>query len=185
MWLTLLLVALGVRSAPTGYEASGMVLRQGLPARVADTMNDAAILGLRAIVDQEEIETARWAATHSTSPRVKAFTQSLLRGHSSSQSTAAALATRLRIERKVPGDSDSAVVQRHRQTMTTLRSLHGAAFDRAFLQSVRDDHISEIAKVNGWYGPGAKRDSVKAYLVAIMPTLRKHRDTAEQLLGGK
>jgi putative membrane protein len=162
-----------------------MVLRQGLPARVADTMNDAAILGLRAVVDQSEIETARWAATHATSPRVKAFTQSLLRGHSNAQNTAAALATRLKIERKVPGDSDSAIVHRHRETMAALRQLHGAAFDRAFLRSVRDDHVAEIAKVSGWYGPGAKRDSVKAYLVAILPTLRKHRDTAEQLLGPK
>jgi hypothetical protein len=109
----------------------------------------------------------------------------LLRGHSSAQNTAAALATRLKIERRIPADSDSAIVRRHRETMTALHRLHGAAFDRAFLQSVRDDHVGEIARVSAWYGPAAKRDSVKAYLGAIMPTLRKHRDTAEQLLGDK
>jgi putative membrane protein len=185
MWLTLWLLAFGGQCLSCRHDAPGFLVRQGLPARVADSMNDAAILGLRAIVDQEEIETARWAATHSTSPRVRAFTQSLLRGHSSSQNTAAALATRLKIERKVPNDSDSAVQRRHRQTMATLRTLHGAAFDRAFLTSVRDEHVAEIAKVNAWYGPGAKRDSVKAYLQAIMPTLAKHRDTAEKLLGSK
>lgn len=160
-------------------------MAQGLPPRVADSMNDAAILGLRAIVDQSEIETARLAAQRSGSPQVRAFTQSLLRGHSTAQNTAAALAIRLGIERKVPGDSDSAVTTRHRATMATLRRLHGAAFDRAFLLSVRNEHVEEIAKVNDWYTPGAQRDSVKAYLVAIMPTLEKHRDTAERLLGGK
>jgi putative membrane protein len=184
MLLTVLLVALGGTSAPGALEAAELAPRQGLPTRVADTMNDAAILGLRAVVDQEEIETARWAATHSTSPRVKTFTQSLLRGHSNAQNTAAALAARLKIERKIPGDSDSAIGRRHRETMATLRELHGTAFDRAFLRSVRDDHVAEIAKVNDWYGPAAKRDSVKAYLQAIMPTLMKHRDTAAQLLGG-
>jgi predicted outer membrane protein len=185
MWFTLWLVAFGGQCLSCRHDVSGFPLRQGLPARVADTMNDAAILGIRAVVDQEEIETARWAATHSTSPRVKAFTQSLLRGHSNAQNTAAALATRLRIERKIPGDSDSAIVRRHRETMSALHQLHGTAFDRAFLKSVRDDHVSEIAKVGAWYGPGAKRDSVKAYLQAIMPTLAKHRDAAEKLLASK
>jgi hypothetical protein len=90
-----------------------MALHQGIPGRATDTMNDAAILGLRAVVD------------------------------------------------------------------------HGTAFDRAFLKSVRDDHVGEIAKVNAWYGPAAKRDSVKAYLRTIMPTLAKHRDTAEKLLASK
>ena len=184
MWFALLLMAFGGRSLPCTDAPTATFLRQGIPGRVADTMNDAAILGLRAVVDQEEIETARWAATRAASPRVRAFTQSLLRGHSNAQNTAAALATRLRIERKVPGDSDSAVVRRHRATMASLRQLHGAAFDRAFLRSVRDDHVVEIAKVNAWYGPAAKQDSVKAYLQAIMPTLTRHRDTAERLLGG-
>ncbi|MGH7522969.1 MAG: DUF4142 domain-containing protein [Gemmatimonadales bacterium] len=161
------------------------VAAQGLPPRVADSMNDAAILGLRAIVDQSEIETARLAAQRSSSPQVRAFTQSLLRGHSTAQNTAAALAVRLKIERKVPGDSDSAVTTRHRTTMATLRGLHGAAFDHAFLVSVRNEHVEEIARVNDWYTPGAQRDSVKAYLIAIMPTLEKHRDTAERLLRGK
>lgn len=185
MWFPLWLVAVGGQCLPCHHNVAEISLRQGLPPRVADTMNDAAILGVRAVVDEEEIETARWAATHSTSPRVKAFTQSLLRGHSSAQNTAAALATRLKIERRIPADSDSAIVRRHRETMTALRRLHGAAFDRAFLRSVRDDHVGEIAKVGVWYGPAAKQDSVKAYLVAIMPTLRKHRDTAELLLGKK
>lgn len=185
MWLTFLLAAFTGRCLPCSPNESGFVLRQGLPPHVADTVDDAVILGLRAVVDQEEIETARWMSTHTRSPGVKTFTRSLLRGHSNAQSTAAALATRLRIERKTPADSDSAVVRRHHDAMASLRRLSGAERDRAFLRSVRDDHIGEIAKVNGWYGPAARRDSVKAYLQAIMPTLARHRDTAARLLAGR
>ena len=51
------------------------------------------------------------------------------------------------------------LVQLARFLTAALRSLKGAAFDRAFLTAVRDEHIAEIAKVNGWYADKATSDA--------------------------
>jgi predicted outer membrane protein len=182
MRLKVITIALG---ALCGVCVGPGLAAQGIPVAPPDTVGDAHILGLRAVVDQQEIETARWAASHTKSRQVKDFTASLLRGHTNAQNTAAALADRLHIERRIPADSNAAIVTRHQVTMASLRRLSGAEFDRVFLQAIRDEHASEIDKVNNWYGPAAKNDSVKAYLTAIMPTLVKHRDTATRLLGTK
>ncbi|MGH7583305.1 MAG: DUF4142 domain-containing protein [Gemmatimonadales bacterium] len=150
--------------------------------QLADSLTDGAILGLRATVDQEEIETARLAAKKAHDPRVRTFTKSLLRGHTNAQVSATELAKRWKIPLRIFADSDSAIVRRHRADMTRLRALKGALFDRVFLESVRDDHANEIAKDTSWYLPAAQNDSVKMYLREIMPTLRKHLATAEKLL---
>ncbi len=146
------------------------------------TMNDGYIFGLRNMVDQEEIETARLAIGRASNPKVVSFARLLLHGHSSAQNSASALGKRLGITLRIPADSDSAIVHRHRAEVARLTKLHGTAFDRVFLTYVRDDHIATIARVNTWYLPAASNDSVKAYLHSIMPTLESHEKTAAQLL---
>ncbi len=146
------------------------------------TMNDGYILGLRNMVDQQEIETARLAIGRASNAKVVDFARVLLRGHSNAQNSAAAMGKRLGITLRIPADSDSAIVARHKVEVARLMKLRGAAFDRLFLTYVRDDHIATIARVKNWYGPAAKNDSVKAYLREIMPTLESHERTAAQLL---
>jgi len=146
------------------------------------TMSDGYILGLRNMVDEEEIETARLAIGRASNPKVLAFARALLHGHSNAQNSASALGRRLGITLMIPADSDSAIVTRHRAEVARLMKLHGASFDRVFLTYVRDDHLATIAKVNSWYRPVASNDSVKAYLASIMPTLESHEKTAAQLL---
>ncbi len=152
---------------------------------VADTpftMSDGYILGLRNMVDEEEIETARLAIGRASNDSVQAFARTLLHGHSNAQNSASALGKRLGITLMIPADSDSAIVHRHRVEVARLTRLHGAPFDRAFLTYVRDDHRATIEKVNNWYRPAASNDSVKAYLHSIMPTLESHERTAARLL---
>ena len=157
---------------------------QGITHAVV-TLDDSFILGVRANVDQEEIETARWATTHASAKPVRDFAQSLLRGHSNAQNAAMVLAYNLKVDLKVPGDTDLAIRRRSDDAQKSLRTLKGASFDRAFLTAIRDEHISEIEKVNNWYASIAASDSVKAYLHDIMPTLVKHQQTAERLLAAK
>jgi predicted outer membrane protein len=159
-----------------------MTLRQGIPTAHAIPMNDATILGLRATVDEEEIESAQWAVKHASSPTVRDFARSLLRGHGNAQNSAKGIADRLKVRINIPGDTDSALVSRHNVEMASLRTAKGRQFDRVFLQAVRDDHMNEIAKVTNWYLPAARNDSVRTYLHDIMPTLAKHQQIAEKLL---
>ena len=180
MRYTALLGSIGAMCALATANASA----QGITHAVI-TLDDSYILGVRASVDQEEIETARWAATHGSTKPVRDFAQSLLRGHANAQNAAKDLAAQFKTELKIPGDTSQAITKRGAAARASLRRLSGAKFDRAFLIAIRDEHTSEIDKVNNWYASVAASDSVKAYLHAIMPTLVKHQQTAEQLLTGK
>lgn len=164
----------------SGALAAG-ALAQGIP-HPEIKLDDSFILGTRAAVDQEELATARYAAAHADRTDIRAFAVSLERGHRSAQGEASKLARDMHVELKITGDTSDAIMQRQRAADAALRHLHGAAFDRAFLEAIRDEHTAEINKVTGWYASVAASDSVKAYLHEIMPTLVSHRQTAERLL---
>jgi putative membrane protein len=180
MRYTALLGSIGALCATIAVSASA----QGIPAPAQITVDDSYILGVRANVDQSEIETARWAMTHGSTKAVRDFAQSLLRGHSAAQNQAEDLAKRLNIDLKIPADTDRAIRDRDSAQRLALHALSGAKYDHAFLFAIWDEHNAEIDKVNGWYASAATSDSVKAYLHAIMPTLVKHQQTAEKLMGG-
>jgi putative membrane protein len=179
MFIELMTVMIGA-ATPV---AMGPMLPAARPA--ADTlitMTDGYILGLRNMVDEEEIETARLAIGKASDDSVRAFARSLLHGHSNAQNSASAFGKRLDITLMIPADSDSAIVHRHRAEVARLMKLNGAQFDRAFLTYVRDDHIATIARVRNWYAPAADNAQVKKYLQDIMPTLQAHQRTAAHLL---
>jgi predicted outer membrane protein len=154
---------------------------QGIPAPAEIKLDDSYILGVRATVDQEEIEMARWATTHGSTKPVRDFAKSLLAGHASAQNTAEVLAYNLKIPLKIPADTDQAITDREAE-QASIRRLSGAKFDRAFLTAVEVEHVREIEKVNSWYASMATSDTVKTYLHDIMPTLVKHQQAAEKLL---
>jgi putative membrane protein len=157
---------------------------QGIP-RAEIVLDDSFILGVRASVDQAEIETAQWAARHAARKDIRDFAQSLLRGHSSAQNAAKNIAAQLKVDLKIRKDTSDAIARRAAVAQAQLRKLSGRKFDQAFLTAIRDEHTSEIDKVNNWYASAAASDSVKAYLHTIMPTLIKHQQTAEKLLAVK
>jgi predicted outer membrane protein len=164
----------------TAALVSGMPA-QGIP-HPEIKLDDSFILGTRAAVDQEEITMARYAAAHADRADVRTFAASLLRGHRSAQGEASKLASDMHVELKITGDTSDAIMQRQRAADADMRHLKGAAFDREFLEAIRDEHTAEINKVTGWYASVAASDSVKSYLHEIMPTLVSHQQTADRLL---
>jgi putative membrane protein len=147
------------------------------------TLDDSYILGVRANIDQEEIEISRMALTRGSTKPVRYFAKSLLAGHTNAQNAAEALGYNLKIPLKIPGDTDQAIRQRNADEQASLRKLKGVKFDRAFLTAISVEHAREIQKVNTWYASMAVSDSVKAYLHDIMPSLTQHQQTADKLLG--
>ena len=110
---------------------------------------------------------ARWTPTPSrprSSPApkrsgdVKTFATLLLHDHQVSLANNDSLANRFQIKRLLPDDSTMA--RMHREGMTKLNVLSGAAFDKAFMQLVVADHKAALAKINGtrcWVRPRGRR----------------------------
>ena len=73
MLLAFLVLASPRPCIPCIHSTAFMALRQGIYTAHALPMDDATILGLRATVDEEEIESAQWAIKHASSPAVRDF----------------------------------------------------------------------------------------------------------------
>jgi putative membrane protein len=156
-----------------------MMLQLGAPAGAASPgaaavrTTDGAILGAIGARDANLIEAATLARTKAQSAAVKSFAGDVLRDHQRSLTRGAALATQLQVTRLLP--ADSAMVRTQRAQMVLLDSLSGAAFDRAFVQFVVDDHAAAILKVTRTQLPQARHADVVALVRSRLPGLREHQ----------
>ena len=66
--------------------------------------------------------------------------------------------------------------------MTRLRSLKGAAFDRAFLQQEIDFHNAVIDAVTKTLLPAIQNAQLKDLVTKVAPAFVAHRDRAQNLL---
>ncbi|MGO4883990.1 MAG: DUF4142 domain-containing protein [Bryobacteraceae bacterium] len=64
-------------------------------------------------------------------------------------------------------------------TMKHLGSLHGAAFDRAYMEDMVNDHRQDIAEFEREANHGTDSD-IKAFASKTLPTLQEHLKMAEQ-----
>jgi putative membrane protein len=101
---------------------------------------------------------------------VKSFGKTLVNDHTAADKKVMALAKQEKIELPAspPMEDDK------------MKSASGADFDKAFAADMLEDHKKAIADVK------EARDStqdakLKALLVATLPVLEKHRDTAQKL----
>lgn len=149
-----------------------------MPRIVADTGDRAIFLTLDA-ANTTEIEEAQVALTKASSPRVKAFAQTLVDDHTAVRQAARDLArTSLGEIPSVPPDTTS---NAHTAAMQQWANLTGKDFDRAFLEHQVDMHKEVIGDVREQLIPSARSKALKALLQKALPTLESHRRTAEGL----
>jgi putative membrane protein len=141
---------------------------------------DATVLGAVGATDANDIEITKLAVTKASSGDVKSYATTLLHEHQQSLTTGTNLAKRLRITRLLP--ADSAMARAQVQEMVALNNVSGAAFDKAFMQFIVDDHKAAIVQVNGTLMPLATSADVKAFLRQSLPVLRRHEQLGEAWL---
>lgn len=152
----------------------------------AKATEDARIVEKLHRVNQMEIDAGKMAETKGSSKAVRAYGTELVRDHQSADKNLLAYAKKSGIDPNATSAltaSDTADEKADHQKMDTVNGLSGTEFDKQFASTMRDGHAKVITAVTE--ARGAVSDSkLKTMLGELLPTLRKHEQTAQKLSSG-
>jgi putative membrane protein len=141
------------------------------------TSPDQAFVKKAVVGGLAEVQLGKLAVEHAASPDVKQFGQRMVQDHSKANQELMALVKTKAIS--VP----TALDQKHQKAAARLAKLHGAAFDRAYLQQMVKDHEEDVQLFSTQAKQG-KDPELKAFAADTLPTLEEHlrmvRNLAEQ-----
>lgn len=121
-----------------------------------------------------EVSMGKLAESHAQSADVKAFGQKMVQDHSAANDKLKAAAEQEHIQ--LPARPSS----KDQRTINHLSSLHGAAFDKAYAQTMLKDHRKDIAEFEQEAQQGGS-SPVQSFAQATLPTLQEHLQMAQQL----
>ena len=142
--------------------------------------NDAQIAAIVVTANQVDIDAGKLAATQARSAEVKAFGKQMATDHAGVNKQAVALVTRLKV---TPEDNPTSksLKQGGEENVKTLRSLKGAAFDKAYIDHEVVYHQAALDAVDKTLIPNAKNEELKALLVKVRPAFVAHLEHAKHL----
>jgi len=123
---------------------------------------------------QFEVVLGHLAETNGADPGVKRFGEMMVRDHSKGGETLRGLAASKRI---IIPDSLSNQQEKERKE---LEKKHGAAFDKAYVKMMVDDHKEDISEFQH-AAINANDPDIKALAAANIPILQQHLDSAQNL----
>jgi putative membrane protein len=145
----------------------------------AATLDDPTIVAIFDAANTADIETGSLAMARGHSKEVRDFGGMLARDHKAVRQQGRDLAKRLGVTPTPPADGAGA--RAHAAAMTHLRTLHGAAFDHAFLQHEVAFHKSVIEAVTTTLLPAIRNAEVKELAVKVAPAFQAHMLAAANL----
>lgn len=155
-------------------------LSAGAIAQDAPKLTDPEIAHIAVTANQIDVDYAAIAKQNSTNKDILQFAASMAADHTSVIKQAVALATKLGVTPK-----DNAVSQQlladAAKTSKMLKSLKGAAFDKAYIDNEVAYHKAVIAAVNTLLIPQAQNPELKNLLVTVAPVLDSHLAHAEMV----
>jgi len=166
-------LAFTVWMEPSAAQAATVTVQAG-------TLNDATIAAIFDAANQWDIETGSLAADRGHTKDVRAFGAMLARDHHAVQKQGRDLVKKLKVKPTAP--KDFAMAKDHEAAMKKLRHLHGAAFDRAFLQHEVDYHKAVLDAMTNTLLPAIQNAELKDLVVKVAPAFQAHMARAQSLL---
>jgi putative membrane protein len=142
--------------------------------------NDAQIAAIVVTANQVDIDAGKFAQSHSTSKDVQGFAKLMVTDHGAVNKSAVDLATRLKL---TPEDNPTAqsLKKGGEDNIANLKTLSGAAFDRAYIDHEVTYHQAVIDALDKTLIPSAKNEELKALMVKVRPAFVAHLDHAKAL----
>lgn len=146
----------------------------------AQSINDAQIAAIVVTANQVDVDAGKLAAVNASNADVRKFAQLMVTDHTGVNKAAVDLATRLRV---TPQESDTSRAIRDGGTknVAKLRTLKGAAFDRAYVDHEVAYHQQVLDALDKVLIPGATNAELKALLVKVRPAFVAHLEHAKQI----
>jgi len=171
-------------SSPFSLLQTAAIAIVGLIAFSSSSMaagpDDAQILGIYIQVNSFDIETALLGRAQGGSDGVKKLAEHVSSDHLGVRQAAQSLATKCNVTPALPTDRNAAMNE-HGQALTTLSSLKGAAFDKAYLEHEVAFHRGAINAIRTVLLPASTCPALQAHFKEILPALEQHLAHTEEL----
>jgi putative membrane protein len=143
-------------------------------------INDAQIASIVVTANQVDVDAGKLAATKASDPEVKKFAQLMVTDHTGVNKSAVDLATKLKV---TPEDNPTSksIKSGGDENVATLKTLQGAAFDKAYVDHEVAYHQQVLEAVDKTLIPGAKNAELKALLVKVRPAFVAHLEHAKHV----
>lgn len=151
------------------------VMLMGLAVAPAFAADEAWVMKV-AKGGMAEVGLGKLASEKASSDTVKQFAQRLVTDHGKANDELKSLAATKNLT--LPAD----VGPEHQATHDRLMKLSGAAFDRAYMKAMIDDHVKDVAAFKMEATSGKDAD-VKAWAAKTLPTLEEHLKMARETNG--
>lgn len=158
--------------------AAGLLLAP--VAAPGQAISDAQIAAVVVTANQVDIDAGQLAHSRSTNDKVKAFAQLMVTDHTGVNKAATELVTRLKVSPQASPTSE-ALKSGGEKNLAHLKTLKGAAFDRAYIDHEFTYHQQVIDALDTVLIPGATNAELKALLIKVRPAFIAHRDHAKSL----
>lgn len=152
------------------------------PPRAATVvaLDDATIVAIYDAANTYDIESATLGQKKATNVDVRNYAAMLIKAHQAARQQGRDLARKLRVTPTPPAVNPLAAD--HIAAMKKLRTLSGAAFDRAFLENEVAYHKAVIAAVKSTLLPAIQNAELKQTVIGVAPVFEQHQMAAESLL---
>ena len=146
----------------------------------AQAPNDAQIAAIVVTANQVDIDAGRLAESHGSSAEVKSFGKQMVTDHTGVNKQATALVTKLKV---TPQDNPTAQSLKSggEKNVANLKSLKGAAFDKAYVDNEVTYHQQVIDALDKTLIPSASNAELKALLVKVRPAFVAHLEHAKHV----
>jgi putative membrane protein len=176
---------LGVLSLALGVSTFGVsalaaqASNDNAASAATPALDDPTIVAIFDNANTADIQTGKLASERANSKDVRQFGAMLARDHAMVRQQGRDLAKKLGVTPTAPAGDKSAADEA--AVIKRLSSLHGAEFDKAFLQREIKFHSDVIAAVNSTLLPAIKNEELKALVVKVAPAFQAHLQMAENL----
>jgi putative membrane protein len=149
-------------------------------AASAQAINDAQIASIVVTANQVDVNAGKLAAATTTNPDVKKFAQLMVTDHTGVNKQAVDLVTKLKV---TPQDNDTSKSLKAggEKNVANLKTLKGAAFDKAYVDHEVTYHQSVLDALDKTLIPNASNAELKALLVKVRPAFVAHLEHAKHL----
>lgn len=151
-----------------------------LPALAQAPPTDPQIVGIVVAANQIDIDYGHLALSTSHNKQVREFAQQMVTDHSAVQKSVFDLGAKLHV---TPADSDTSAALKKQAVETTahLKTLKGAAFDKAYIDNEVAYHKAVIDAVSKVLIPNAQNAELKSALTGAAPLFQGHLEHAEHV----
>lgn len=151
-----------------------------LPLGLRAQPSDAQIAAIVVAANQVDIDAGHLAAAQSKNPAVKQFAAMMVTDHTAVNQSAVELVTRLGVTPEA-NDTSRSLQAGGEANLVHLRTLTGAALDRAYVDHEVAYHEQVIAALDTALIPNAHNAELKALLVKVRPAFEQHLGHAKHL----